>query len=134
MKQFVKNGTIADVNKSNFLIGDKLFSAKNIKPSFDSLASDDSGRTDDGVMHIFWIKQNLRKWEIELPPCDSETCAQLLQLVQGKDYQITIFDILTNSTITTHVYTSSSTGDCYSGVLYGGLYKGVTFNAMEIGD
>lgn len=48
-------------NKGNFIIGGVEFKAKAIKPSFDSLATEDSGRTDDGVMHITWIKSKLRK-------------------------------------------------------------------------
>jgi len=58
--------------KGHFKIGSTTFIAKSIKPSFESLASEDSGRTDDGKMHISWIKPKLRKWEIEMPPCSSQ--------------------------------------------------------------
>lgn len=39
-------------NKGNFIIDGIEFKAQSIRPSFDSLATEDSGRTDDGVMHI----------------------------------------------------------------------------------
>ena len=39
-------------DKGCFIINGAEFKAKSIAPSFDSLATEDSGRTDDGVMHI----------------------------------------------------------------------------------
>jgi len=41
--------------KGHFKIDGTEFVAKSITPSFDSLASADSGRTDDGVMQITWV-------------------------------------------------------------------------------
>ena len=121
-------------NKGNFIIGGTEFKAKAITLSFDSLATEDSGRTDDGVMHITWIKNKLRKWEIEMPPCTAQEAYNILSRVQGQLYNITIWDISSNSEVTVHVYTSNSAGDCYSGVLYNGLYQGVKFSAIELGD
>ena len=42
----------------------EAFPAQAMKYSWESLASDDSGRTLDGVMHIYWVKRNLKKIEI----------------------------------------------------------------------
>lgn len=119
--------------KGYFKIGSTEFLAKSIKPSFDSLATEDSGRTDDGVMHISWVKPKLRKWQIEMPPCTSDECYRLLNLVQGKQYLITIWDISTNSEQSVPVYTSNSEAECYSGILYNGLWQGLSFSAIEIG-
>ena len=125
---------MALTDKGRFIINGTEYKAKSIRPSFDSLASEDSGRTDDGVMHIYWIKNRLRKWEIELPPCTSAEAASVLNKVQGNTYYITIWDILSNSEVTVHVYTSNSSGDCYNDVLYNGLWQGVKFSAIELGD
>ena len=125
---------MALTNKGNFKIGSTEFKPKSIKLSFDSLAAEDSGRTDDGVMHITWIKSKLRKWEIEMPPCTASEAAAILSLVQGQIYYITIYDISTNAEVTAHVYTSASSGECYSGVIQNGLYTGLTFSAIELGD
>ena len=38
-----------------------------------------------------------------------------------------------NGEKTIHCYTSNSSADCYSGVIKGGLYQGVSFNSIEIG-
>lgn len=122
------------MNKGDFKIGEVVFNyAKSIKPSFDSLASEDSGRTDDGKMHITWIKPKLRKWEIELRPCSSTEAYNVLSKVQGKIYSLTIWDISSNSEVTVQCYTSNSQGDCYSGVLHDGLWQGVSFSAIEVG-
>lgn len=125
---------MALTDKGCFIINGTEYKAKAITSSFDSLATEDSGRTDDGVMHITWIKNKLRKWEIELPPCTAQEAYNVLSKVQGKIYYITIWDLSSNSEVTTHVYTSNSAGDCYSGVLYNGLYQGVKFSAIELGD
>ena len=52
---------MALTDKGRFSINGTQYKAKAIRPSFDSLATEDSGRTDDGVMHISWVKDRLRK-------------------------------------------------------------------------
>lgn len=124
---------MALTDKGRFKIGNNEFKAKSIQVSYESLASDDSGRTEDGTMHINWVYRKLRKIEIELPPTSDRTqLALLLSLVQGKEYYITYWDPLTNAERTSHVYTSNSQTDMYNGVLYGGMWQGVKFNAIEL--
>lgn len=124
---------MALTDKGRFKIGNNEFKAKSIQVSYESLASDDSGRTEDGTMHINWVYRKLRKVEIELPPTSDRTqLALLLSLVQGKEYYITYWDPLTNAERTSHVYTSNSQTDMYNGVLYGGMWHGVKFNAIEL--
>ena len=54
------------VDGKNFAINGTPFYAKSIKNNYESLATDDSGRTLDGVMHIYWVFNNIRKVEIEI--------------------------------------------------------------------
>ena len=63
---------------------------------------------------------------------------KLLNDVQGKEYQITIWDVseldngqTTGKEVTVNVYTSNGNADLYSGVLYGGLWRGFKFSAIE---
>ena len=109
------------------------YCAKAIAPSFESLSSEDSGRSDDGVMHITWVKSKLRKWEIQMPPLTSDEASAIINAVQGKNYSIRIFDLSTNTDIEIPVYTSNSKADCYSGVIRNGLYEGFAFSAIEVG-
>ena len=117
------------------------FAPARINTIYDTLASEDSGRDDTGKMHITWLKggdDSLVRLEIEMPPSDSNTISKLLNAVQGKEYYIEYWDIRTtstNKTKTVRVYTSTSQGNCYSGILNNntGLWDGVSFNAIAIG-
>lgn len=122
------------IEQGKFQIGNSVpFTAKSMKQTFESLASEDSGRTDDGVMQITWVLQRIRKIEITMPPMTTTEVSSLLALVQGQEYEMTYYDILDNEERTKRFYTSNSEGDCYSGVIYNGLWQGVTFNAIELG-
>ena len=123
---------MALTTKGHFMVDGTQFLAKNISYKYDSLATEDSGRTDDGVMHISWIRSNMRKYEIEMPPCTAAQASAILSAVQGKIYTLTVFDLKSNSEISLTVYTSNSDGDCYSGVLYNGFYQGIRFSAIEM--
>ena len=109
-------------NGGAFEIGGKRFYAQSIKYSWESLASEDSGRTLDGVMHIYWVKRKIRKLEITMPPCTYQTIADIINSVQGKEYTISYIDPASNEWTSAYVYTSNSKSDIYSGILYGGLY------------
>lgn len=112
--------------------GDKEFVAKSLRVGFESLSAEDSGRTDDGVMHINWVFRKIRKVEIEMPPCSSAKAAEILGLVQGREYSLTYYDPLDNVERTIEVYTSNSKADLYSGVVLNGLWQGISFNAIEL--
>lgn len=120
-------------NKGTFMIDGIEFTPSSLKVNFESLATDDSGRTADGVMHINYIFSKIRKLEIAMPPCSAAEASALLSKVQGRVYNITYFDPLANAEITIEVYTSGSSGSCYSGVVRNGLYTGITFNAIQTG-
>jgi len=83
-------------NAGQFKIGNNPpFTAKSINIIYDTLTSEDSGRTDDGVMHINWVigdgqtYKSIVKLEIEMPPQTSSDASTILKLVQGKIYNIT---------------------------------------------
>jgi len=86
-------------NKANIIISvsatptateiSNQFSPMACKPSFESLATEDSGRSDDGVMHIYWVKNRYRKLEITLRPDTPSNVSKILKQVMGKEYYIT---------------------------------------------
>ena len=67
-------------SKGNFIINGKEFSPKSLKVNYESLASEDSGRTDDGVMRIEWVKRCVRKLEIIMAPMTPNEVSELLPL------------------------------------------------------
>ena len=128
---------MALTNKGCFKIDDGVnsvmeFKPKSLKFTYDSLAKANSGRSDDGTMVIEWVRKNIRKIEVEMPPMNATKLHYLLIRVSGKKYDMTFYDPRTGSEVTVQMYTSNSNGDCYSGVLYNGLYQGVQFSAIEV--
>ena len=119
-------------SKGNFKIGNKEWTPKSLKVTYDSLATSKSGRADDGTMHITWVRKNIRKIEIEMPPMTMADLKTLLTAVSGQTYTIKIHDPKSNAEADVRVYTSNTQGQCYSGVLHGGLYQGVQFSAIEV--
>ena len=123
---------MALTSKGHFKVNGTEYVAKSIKVDLESLASEDSGRTDDGVMHINWVLKKIRKVFIEMPPSTTADIAPLRSAVQGSTYSLTYFDPLDNAEKTITAYTSKSSS-LYSGVLYNGLWQGTQFNAIEVG-
>lgn len=124
---------MALTSKGHFKVNGKEYVAKSIKVNLESLASEDSGRTDDGVMRINWILKKIRKIEIQVAPSTTADIAPLLAAVQGQTYSLTYFDPLANAEKTITAYTSTSSSELYSGILYNGLWQGTQFNAIEVG-
>ena len=124
---------MALTSKGHFQVNGTEYLAKSIKVDLESLASEDSGRTDDGVMHINWVLKKIRKVFIEMPPSTTADIAPLLSAVQGQTYSLTYFDPLDNAEKTITAYTSKGSSSLYSGVLYNGLWQGTQFNAIEVG-
>lgn len=130
---------IIDITESNALSvnsGNSIrfspFQGGGLSINYDSLATEDSGRSVDGEMHITWILSRARKVEIQLPPCSATFASKILDRVMGRKYYITYWDLITNSEKTIHVYTSNGKGSLYSGVIRNGVYQGITFNAIEL--
>ena len=97
---------------------------------YDSLVDESSGRTDDGIMHIGWVRTDIRKVYIKYSALTKAEIADILGKVQGKEYTLTYEDpILGVNTI--DCYTSNSSALLYSAVLYNGLWRNVTFNCIE---
>ena len=111
--------------------GDPIYSPQSCKVQYDSLADENSGRTDDGVMHINWVWRKIRKVILTFPPLTSKELTELISLVQGQEYDLTYPDPADGS-LTIRCYTSNATSELKSGVLYGGLWVGVSFNAIEM--
>lgn len=119
-------------SKGCFKIGSTEYKPKSLKVTYDSLATANSGRSDNGTMNITWVRRNIRKVEIEMPPMTMSALSALLSAVSGQKYNITIHDPKSNAEATFQVYTSNTQGECYSGVLHNGLYRGVQFSAIEV--
>ena len=120
-------------NKNSFAIGNQKFQAKEMRYGWESLATEDSGRTLDGYMHIYWVYRKIRKIEIVLPPCKQDVINNIVNLVQGQEYYLTYYDPAKRGVSTIKCYTSNSSADLYSGVVMNGLWQNFEFHAIELG-
>lgn len=68
---------------------DSQFAPMSMKPSVDSLATEDSGRSDDGIMHIYYVLDRIRKLEITLRPDTTDKISAILNKVVGRFYYLT---------------------------------------------
>lgn len=119
------------IKSTSTLTGGTRITPQSLKPVLDSLADENSGRVESGVMKITWVRRQMRKWEIILPPMTSTQLASILSLVQGQEYWLTVYDVLLDKEIQLKVYTSKGNGDCYTGVLYNGLWRNFSFSAIS---
>lgn len=111
--------------------GEAMISPQECKVEYDSLADENSGRTMDGVMHINWIWRKIRKVNIKMPPITNAEWGEIVSQVQGQEYELTYLDPV-DGVRTIRAYTSKSSSELHSGVLYGGLVVGAAFNAIEM--
>lgn len=101
--------------------------------SHESIQSSDTGRTEDGVMHIDWVRTNMVKVGLSWKYLTGKEVARLEKLMQGKEFTLTYFD--KGSTHDVRVYVSTLSYTKENDALYeadGGLYSNISANAIEI--
>lgn len=99
----------------------------------ESIQSADTGRTEDGYMHIDWVRTNMVKVHLAWKYLTGNEVAYLESLMQGKEFTLTYFD--KGSTHTANVYVSKVTYKKVTDALYtseGGLYSDIQANAIEM--
>lgn len=120
--------------KGYFIINNIRYVPQTMAINYDSLASADSGRTDDGVMHITFIRGKLVKLDITMPPADAHQYATLINTVQGAvNLPVTFYNPITGNVDTKNMYCSNSKADWYSGVITSnGILTGLSFSLIEM--
>lgn len=68
-----------------------------------------------------------------MPPCTYETIQEIINIVQGKEYYIMVFDPGKGTWVSYHVYTSNAAANMYNGIVMNGLYQDFEFHAIELG-
>ena len=99
----------------------------------ESIQSADTGRTEDGTMHIDWVRTNMVKVNMTWSHLTGREVAYLEQLMMGREFTLTYFD--KGARHTASVYVSKVTYKKVTDALYaseGGLYSDIAINAIEI--
>lgn len=104
--------------------------SKDTKIEYDSLAASESGRTEDGIMHIAWIRRQIAKINLVYPVMTKSEAEHLLGLLQGQEFSFTYPDpVLGSRTIS--AYASNSSYDYHTDAVGEGLLTNVSINIIE---
>ena len=95
-----------------------------------NLAGSSSGRTEDGVMHIDWIRRDIRKVCLRWAVLTAAELDYVLSLMQGKEFVLTFKDRGKVQTMT--AYSSESSYTYYTAAMGTDLYTDVSINAIEM--
>lgn len=92
-----------------------------------------SGRTEDGVMHIDWVRRDVVKVHLKWPLLTGRQVEFLMGLLQGREFQFTYWDFGKEHTIS--AYATQGTYSKHSDHLHaseGGSYKDYSINVIEM--
>ena len=101
-----------------------------IKVEHTNLAGSSSGRTEDGIMHIDWIRRDIRKVNLQWKVLTATELKYVLGLMQGKEFTLTFKD--QGMVQTMNAYSSESSYTYYSAALGEDIYTDVSINAIEM--
>lgn len=101
-----------------------------IKVEHTNLAGSSSGRTEDGIMHIDWVRRDIRKVYLQWKVLTASELDYVLGLMQGKEFNITFKD--RGRVQTMYAYSSESSYTYYSDALGEAIYTDVSINAIEM--
>lgn len=124
--------------------------APNIKIEHTNVASSDSGRTEDGVMHINWVRTDVRKVNLLYNSISGNEKYNLMYNIdgsgnglQGREFKFRYLDGLatrsgrtvSKGVITIDAYCGESSYEYYSSVHRpeeGGIYTNFSINVIEM--
>lgn len=100
-----------------------------IKVEHENIAGSSSGRTEDGVMHIDWVRRDMRKINLSWSAMTEDELNFIIDLMQGKEYQFTFPD--RGQVYTMDAYSSNCSYTLYT---YSGgeaIYTDISINVIE---
>jgi hypothetical protein len=101
-----------------------------IRVEHSNLAGSSSGRTEDGVMHIDWVRRDIRKVCLQWSVLTASELDYVLGLMQGKEFTLTFKD--RGKVHTMNAYSAESSYTYYSAALGEDIYTDVSINAIEM--
>ena len=101
-----------------------------IKVEHTNLAGSSTGRTEDGVMHVDWIRRDIRKVYLQWKVLTASEMDYVLGLMQGKEFNLTFRD--RGQVHTMRAYSAESSYTYYSAAFGEDIYTDVSINAIEM--
>lgn len=103
---------------------------KGLKISHNTIAGSGSGRMEDGVMFIEWVRSDVRKVFLAYPYLTASELKYMKDLMLGKIFNLKYRDL--GVTYTIQAYCSEVNYTFYSYALDGEeIYKDITMNAIQ---
>ena len=106
--------------------------APNLKIEHTNVASADSGRTEDGKMHINWVRPDVKKVYLLYNAISGDEKDYMVNLMQGKEFTLYYWD---NGVKHFDGYVGECSYEAYSSVHYaseGGIYQNFSINVIEL--
>lgn len=72
--------------------GTPIYVPDSINIGHDNVVSSDTGRTESGVMHITWVRRDVRKVELTYEKLTGAEVAYMRNLMQGQEFTFTYYD------------------------------------------
>lgn len=105
--------------------------APNIKIEHTNVASADSGRTEDGMMHIQWVRRDVKKVNLVYNAISGNEKEYMINLMQGKEFWFRYLDVTVKEF---YGYTGENNYQYYSNTLNaseGGIFTNFSINVIE---
>lgn len=98
-----------------------------------SIATAESGRSDDGYNHIEYVRTGIHKVELKWSALLEDQWAYILDLLDQHPENMTLtFPDPQRGITTINCYAGDSSDELYSYVLYGGLCRNCQVNLIEL--
>ena len=105
--------------------------APNLNIEHTNVASADSGRTEDGVMHINWVRRDVKKVNLLYNAISGNEKEYMINLMQGKEFWFRYLDVTVKEI---YAYTGENKYQYYSLAHYeneGGIFTNFSINVIE---
>ncbi len=112
--------------------GTPIYTPSEVEIQHDNMVSSDTGRTEDGGMHITWIRSDLRKVNMTFKYLTGNEVNMMVNLMQGKQFTFTYYD---NGLVSITAYVGKNSYKQHNLTLYadeGGLYTDFKINVIEM--
>ena len=101
-----------------------------VTESVESVMDENSGRSDDGTMHVFWKDKTIKKFSLQYNALTAEEYNEMKQLLQGKTFR---FGYWNNGAVTKiSAYCEATSASLLRIDGTSGIYTGVQFDIIQL--
>ena len=120
--------------ESKWMVGDShiYIPATPCKVEHSNIAGASSGRDEAGIMHIDWVRRDVRKVYLQYKAITATELAYMQNLMQGKEFTFKFYDQGSVQTISAYVGESNYEFYSYSNIYSEGVYINYEIHVIEL--